>query len=236
MSIKQVNNARQDNSPFKENKPHDTLFDFQSQNYLIPLAEKTQDAMLNKPNSNLILANNHASLPCLDLSHAISLSDRSQPSTPHLKAEEISIFAFNSQRASKILLEETKASHSSNEQVSHEPQIERPSRLIAQAPLQEGTPETHPKFTERTVLPSLRSHDMAKFCQEVGSNNNSSRIVGPHSSDSKIEKKMTTFSASFKTFTEEFQPQIPILGQTKDKGSSTSHFSLCHLSPISSSH
>ncbi|MBW0518322.1 hypothetical protein O181_058037 [Austropuccinia psidii MF-1] len=134
MLIKQVNKARSYNSPLKENKPHDTLFDVQSQNYLIPLAEKTQEAMLNKPSSNLILADNHSSLPCLDLSHSMSLSDRSQPSTEHLEAEEISIFAFNSQRTSKILLEETKASHFSNEQVSHEPQIERPLRSIAQAP------------------------------------------------------------------------------------------------------
>ncbi|MBW0515474.1 hypothetical protein O181_055189 [Austropuccinia psidii MF-1] len=176
--------------------------------------------MLNKPNSNLILADNPASLPCLDLSHSMSLSDGSQPSTQHLTAEEISIFAFNFQRTSKILLEETKASHFSNEQV----------------PLQEGAPETHPKFTERTVLPSLRSHDMAKVCQEVGSNNNSLRNVGPHSLDSKLAKEMTTFYASFKTLTEEFQPHLPILGQTKDKGSSASHFGLCHLSPISSPH
>ncbi|MBW0479582.1 hypothetical protein O181_019297 [Austropuccinia psidii MF-1] len=55
MTIKQVNEARPDNSPFKENKPHHTLFD-QSQNYFIPSAEKTHDAMLNKPNSNFILA------------------------------------------------------------------------------------------------------------------------------------------------------------------------------------
>ncbi|MBW0531365.1 hypothetical protein O181_071080 [Austropuccinia psidii MF-1] len=192
--------------------------------------------MLNKPNTNLILANNHASLPCLDLSHSMSLSDGYQPSTQHLEAEEISIFAFNSKRTSKILLEETKAYHFSNKQVSHEPQIERPLRLIAQVPLQEGAAETHTKFTERTVLPSLRSHDMAKVFQEVSSNNNSSRNVGPHSLDSKLAKKMTTFSTSFKTLTEEFQPQLPILGQTKDKGRSTSHFRLCHLSPISSSH